>query len=136
MRRCDEAIEVRTGRVDEVEGPSLFLWRNKVWRVLDVHSRWIESSPWWESPGARAARGDVELGDVELGDVELGDVELGDAGAWSASSGGVAEPVGDLLGEREVWRVEAANGREASRGIYELDHSWGDGSWRLRAVLD
>ncbi|MEL4504142.1 DUF6504 family protein [Luteococcus sp. H138] len=97
MRRCDEAIEVRLGRVGDDEGPSQFLWRNKLWRVLTVQQRWIESGSWWEH-------------------------------AESGSD--------DLLREREVWRVEAAAGQYLSRGVYELDHAWADGSWRLRTVVD
>ena len=42
----------------------------------------------------------------------------------------------DLLCEQEVWRVEAACGRMFSRGVYELVHALGSGSWRLRAVVD
>lgn len=97
MRRCDDPIEVRLGRVGEDEGPGQFLWRNRLWRVLAVQQRWIESGSWWEQ----------------------------------AESGSE-----DLLREREVWRVEAANGRAGSRGVYELAHALADGSWRLRAVVD
>jgi hypothetical protein len=42
----------------------------------------------------------------------------------------------DLLGEEEVWRVVASPGAAARSGVYELAHSWGDGRWRLRAVMD
>ncbi|WP_420175741.1 DUF6504 family protein [Luteococcus sp. OSA5] len=115
MRRCDESIEVRTGHADRDDAPSLFLWRNRLWRVLEVQSRWVEATPWWEQAGVRAARGD--WGDGQEG-------------------GGLEAAVVDLEAESEVWRVEAADGRHASRGVYELAHHWGDGSWRLRAVVD
>ena len=112
MRRFDERIEVRLGRVGEQEGPSQFLWRNRLWRVLALQERWIESGAWWDSPRARAVRGDWTAGSPDEG---------ADA---------------DLLCEREVWRVEAANGRSFSRGIYELVNQLSDGSWQLRAVMD
>lgn len=120
MRRHDEPIEVRHGRIGagisdlpgettELEGPAQFLWRNRLWRVLGVQARWVESGPWWSGPEVRAARGE---------------------------SGGEALETGDLLCEQELWRVEAANGREGSRGVYELAHSWATDDWRLRAVVD
>lgn len=119
MRRWDEPIEVRRGCIGEgvagitsdVEGPSQFLWRDRLWRVLDVQSRWVESGAWWNAPAARAVRGDAP-DDLVLDD--------GD----------------DLLCETEVWRVEAASGRMFSRGVYELANALGDGTWRLRAVVD
>ncbi len=43
---------------------------------------------------------------------------------------------GDLLGEEEIWRVVASPGAAAGSGVYELAHSWGNGRWRLRAVMD
>jgi hypothetical protein len=49
----------------------------------------------------------------------------------------------DLLAEHELWRVLARPAARAGDladdevgGIYELDHAWGTGAWRLRAVLD
>lgn len=121
MRRHDDPIEVRHGRIgegilglegDQLEGPAQFLWRNRLWRVLGVQSRWIESGQWWTGPGVRAARGE-----------SLDEADEADGG-------------GDLLCEQEVWRVEAANGREGSRGVYELAHAWATDSWQLRAVVD
>lgn len=124
MRRYDEVIEVRQGRIGEgisgiepttVEGPAQFIWRDRLWRVLGVQARWVESGAWWAGPGVRAARGE----------------------SWEDE----AEPVGDLLCDQEVWRVEAANGRAGSRGVYELAHRWSgdvpaDDAWQLRAVVD
>ena len=122
MRRYDETIDVRSGRIGEgvrdlddellaayPEGPAQFVWRRRLWRVLGVQARWVESDAWWNGPAARAARGD----------------DADDA-----------DPEGDVLCEHEIWRVEAANGRDGSRGIYELAHAWSDGSWRLRGVSD
>ena len=135
MRRYDEPIDVRSGRIgggvsgldaDELaaypEGPAQFVWRSRLWRVLGVQHRWIESGAWWNGPAVKAARGD----DAVSGRT----VERPDGPGTSD------EDDGDLLREREVWRVEAANGREGSRGIYDLVHAWADGSWQLRAVID
>lgn len=41
----------------------------------------------------------------------------------------------DLLGEQEIWRVLAADGRSGHPGVYELAR-WGNGEWRLRTVVD
>lgn len=44
---------------------------------------------------------------------------------------------GDLLNEREVWRVEAAPGRVAdSRGVFDLAFDWSQGTWTLARCLD
>lgn len=47
---------------------------------------------------------------------------------------------GDLLGEREVWRVQAARrvgGRmRTDPAVVELAFCWAEGSWRLAGVLD
>ncbi|HOU92857.1 MAG TPA: DUF6504 family protein [Polyangiaceae bacterium] len=55
MRRYDEPIEVRAEPVagpagDEV-GPAQFVWRRRLWRVLEVENRWFETADWWTKPG-------------------------------------------------------------------------------------
>lgn len=110
MRRYDEAIEVRQGLVGDAEGPAQFLWRRKLWKVTELQTRWVETADWWNSGQARAARGDNTIVDDD--------------------------PDGDLLGETEVWRVVAADGRQGNTGVYELARSWGSGAWRLRTVVD
>jgi len=107
MRRYDEAIEVRPGLVGDHEGPERFRWRRRLWLVTEVQTRWVETADWWNSPQVRAARGDVD-----------------------AAEGG------DLLAEEEVWRVVATPGGAGESGVYELGHSWGSGTWRLRRVVD
>ncbi|HEY3548288.1 MAG TPA: DUF6504 family protein [Propionicimonas sp.] len=108
MRRYDEEIEVRTGLIGTQEGPAHFSWRRRIWRVSQVQTRWLETADWWRGAQVEAARGDGP--------------EVADAG--------------DLLGEEEIWRVVASPGAAARSGVYELAHSWGDGRWRLRAVMD
>lgn len=107
MRRYDETIDVRHGRVGSEEGPAQFLWRNKLWKVCDIQHRWSETADWWNGADVRAARG-----------------ESGNPGD------------GDLLVEQEIWRVVAADGRTGYRGVYELGHRWNDGQWVLRGVVD
>ena len=121
MRRRGDEIEVRLGRMDD---PAQFVWRQQLWRVLAIESRWIESGEWWTSSQVRQARGEewVSSGSSSERLVGSTDAEAGESG--------------DLLRESEVWRVEAANGMAGSRGVYELAHCVHDGAWRLRAVID
>ena len=57
MRRYDDPVEVRKGRIDDVEGPDQFLWRGKLWKVRAVLAHWVETGAWWQSAGARAVIG-------------------------------------------------------------------------------
>ena len=41
---------------------------------------------------------------------------------------------GDLLGERELWRVEA--GDNSNGGVFDLSFDWADGSWQLVGCVD
>lgn len=54
-----------------------------------------------------------------------------ETGPWWQSSG--ASP--DLLGERELWRVEAGIGVLAG-GVFDLSFSWSDGNWQLVGCVD
>lgn len=146
MRRWDEPVEVRRGRIGEGvagvgelgEGPAQFLWRNRLWRVLDVHARWVESGPWWDGPAARAARGEQPVARAARGGQPAGvapDPFEALAGPSTTFPGDVEGP-DDLLCEQEVWRIEAASGMRFSRGVYELANALADDTWRLRAVVD
>lgn len=84
--------------------PRQFIWRGRLLLVKEVQGRWSRATSWWKGPRVRAARGEE------------------------------VAPVGDLLNEREVWRVEAGNGRQ--RGVYELARTVDAEDWVLRAVLD
>lgn len=54
MRRYDEPIAVRSRvREDALDaglGPDQFVWRGRLWRVLDVERRWCETVDWWSDP--------------------------------------------------------------------------------------
>ncbi|HSN44002.1 MAG TPA: DUF6504 family protein [Propionibacteriaceae bacterium] len=147
MRRYDEPIEVRLGSQvgDRAEGPAQFLWRNRLWRVLEVQSRWVESSDWWNGPSVRAARGVEEDAGRAVRRFAHGEPERRDGVTPYADWGPINQRVqatphhdedADLLGEQEIWRVEASSGRHTSPGVYELAHSWGTGGWVLRSAVD
>jgi len=54
----------------------------------------------------------------------------------------VPRPVGDLLTEREMWRVEAGQGRavgpdgQDTGGVFDLAFDWADGRWQLVGCVD
>jgi hypothetical protein len=122
MRRYDDPVEVRKGSVSggpdgAEEGPEQFLWRGRLWKVRAVLAHWVETGPWWQSPGVRAVVGDDEPEEL-----------LEDAGG----------PVVDLMAEREMWRVEAGRGAAdgENHGVFDLSFSWSDGRWQLVGCAD
>ncbi len=123
MRRYDDPVETRMGQVSGTEGPEQFLWRGRLWKVRAVLAHWVETGPWWQSGGARAV---------------IGSDEPMAAGA-DRDAGGLR---GDLLGERELWRVEAGrgpgggDGAPDGGGVFELAFDWSDGRWALVGCAD
>ena len=85
-------------------------------------AHWVETGPWWQSTGARAVIGSEE------------------AAAESRTRG--PQSVGDLLTERELWRVEAGRGRLTpdgepdGGGVFDLSFDWADGRWTLVGCTD
>lgn len=127
MRRYADPVEVRQGPVGQgadqgVEGPQQFLWRGRLWKVRAVLAHWVETGPWWQAAGARAAIGSE------------------DATAETETRGRI--PLGDLLTERELWRVEAGRGRPTTDGepdgggVFDLAFDWADGRWTLVGCTD
>ena len=49
MRHYVEPVEVRSGTVSGIEGPTQFLWRHRLYLVRDVLGFWVESSSWWRA---------------------------------------------------------------------------------------
>jgi len=122
MRRYDDPVEVRRGMVGdplsgtELEGPEQFLWHGRLWKVRDVIAHWVETGPWWQSSGVRAV--------------------IGSDDAEFVTDPRGPDPRGaDLLGERELWRVEAGVG-PASSGVFDLAFDWSDGHWQLVGCVD
>ena len=135
MRRYADPVEVRPGLLDgteglgAAEGPQQFLWRGRLWKVRAVLAHWVETGPWWQSTGARAAVGDDTAGPES-----------------SAATPGPI-PLGDLLSERELWRVEAGRPRPPAltpdgevdggiTGVFDLSFDWADGCWTLVGCTD
>jgi hypothetical protein len=110
MRRYDDPVEVRKGAEDD---PEQFLWRGKLWKVRAVLAHWVETGSWWQSADARAVIGSDDTGDDSAGDRPSG---------------------ADLLGERELWRVEA--GDSGGGGVFDLSFDWSNGSWQLVGCVD
>ena len=44
--------------------------------------------------------------------------------------------MGDLLVERELWRVEAGRGGPDVGGVFDLSFDWTDGRWQLVGCAD
>ena len=141
MRRYADPVEVRQGPLDDdarglgaqgaTEGPQQFLWRGRLWKVRAVLAHWVETGPWWQSAGARAVIG------------------AEDAAAEAAEPGRIPQRsfLGDLLEERELWRVEAGRPRPPAitpdadiesgiSGVFDLSFDWGDGRWTLVGCTD
>jgi hypothetical protein len=131
MRRYDDPVETRMGLVSGVEGPEQFLWRGRLWKVRAVVAHWVETGPWWQSGGARAVIGSDEPVAADRRPADL----------CSA----------DLLGERELWRVEAGrgpgrpvaadldgavDGAVDGGGVFDLAFDWSDGRWALVGCAD
>ena len=141
MRRYDDPVETRMGQVSGMEGPEQFLWRGRLWKVRAVLAHWVETGPWWQSGGARAVIGsDEPAHDPALHTAEGATRTVG-ADLCSA----------DLLGERELWRVEAGRGPGPAvgpdgevpgggagdgGGVFELAFDWSDGRWALVGCAD
>ena len=141
MRRYADPVEVRQGPVDQgaTEGPQQFLWRGRLWKVRAVLAHWVETGPWWQATGARAVIGSEEAAAETDDSVDripqrlfLGDL-LTERGPT---------PIGDLLTERELWRVEAGRGRPMpdgepdGGGVFDLAFDWADGRWTLVGCTD
>jgi hypothetical protein len=131
MRRYDDPVETRMGQVSGVEGPEQFLWRGRLWKVRSVLAHWVETGPWWQSGSARAV----------IGSDEPATPATGAAGDRRSSLSG---PPADLLGERELWRVEAGRGPVGGAGdgtgdgggVFDLAFDWSDGRWALVGCAD
>ena len=131
MRRYEDPVEVRRGPVDSMpepgsddRAPAQFLWRGRLWKVRAVLAHWVETGPWWSSPGVRAVIGSPEEQACE-------------------DEQAVPRPLGDLLTERELWRVEAGHGRDVgpdgeadTGGVFDLAFDWADGRWQLVGCVD
>ena len=109
-----ETVDVRLRSEELQPNPSTFRWRGHTYVVASVLSHWRERSAWWASAAAHAVHGDR----VDL-EGRLGPEPGGMRGAEPDSDGfRPVHPV--LLGEREVWRVEARRAAWSGLGVYDL----------------
>lgn len=123
MRRYNEQIQVDARRVSMpstavavgapttvLTGPPVrFRWRGHLWRVDEIHEHWVSTAEWWDSPAARALRGEETADDRNAPDPDLHD-------------------------SRETWRVSAV-GEETRRGLScDLVHV--GGRWFLDTLVD
>jgi hypothetical protein len=118
VRRYDEVIDVRRGLVSGQEAPAQFLWRDRLWVVRDILAHWVETGAWWEQPGVG---------------VLFGGPGASEEATPSAADG--SDRSADLLGEKEVWRVEAMRPRSGA-GVFDLSFDWAFGQWRLVCCVD
>jgi hypothetical protein len=146
-RRYADPVEVQRHDAD----PAQFLWRGRLFLVRGVLARWTESGQWWRSAAAtRITNGEATAvpvaGAATAGNALAAEpprarptwAELTWSGA-AASLAAAGEPdpgpaVDD--GEREFWRVEAAAGRLAALGVYDLCFDWSRGAWFVVRALD
>lgn len=138
-RRCVEAVEVRRGD----EAPDQFLWRGRLYLVRAVLAHWMEAGGWWSSPAARPLfGGDDAAASAPAGELVV--TAIPSSPKWGQRAWGEPAPdVGASVravaiddGERECWRVEAAAGRSAETGVYELCFDWSVSGWTLTRILD
>lgn len=146
------------------DAPAQFLWRNRLYLVQGVLAHWIESGRWWHATLARAlssgesgqsgesgesgqsgesgstlptAPGGTSSAELVLGPIPASPKWA--QRAWGEPAPDVGVAVGPASvddGEREYWRVEAAAGRSAGSGVYDLCFDWASGGWTVARVLD
>jgi len=92
--------------------PAQFVWRGRLYLVRDVLAHWVELGTWWTLPRRATVPQGVDSGSVSGAGTSAA-LPDGERPARS-----VAADVGAV--EREVWRVEAAAGRSATSGVYDL----------------
>ena len=133
MRRYADAVEVRRGWVSGpapdagMEAPEQFLWRGRLWKVRSVLATWVETGAWW-------GRGADESAGPDSG---------GGSGTGSGGEARGGTAIGDLLTERELWRVEAGRAMPGTKdaggdisGVFDLSFDWSDGRWHLVGCTD
>lgn len=144
MRRYDDPVEVRTGdgqRSDLTPGsPEQFLWRGQLWQVRGVLAHWVETSEWWRTATARAVAGT----DEHQHERQQERSAVAHAGGAPRSADARWD---ELLGEREIWRVEARRpvpvpvpvrdaGAALGAGVFELARDATAGRWQLLGCTD
>jgi len=142
VRRYDDTVDVRLAQVaEECAGdpagssaarPDAFVWRDRLYVVRAVQTRWYERRAWWREAAAAALLG-LRGDDQQRA--------AGSSGAESGAGTAAGVPGAYLDGETEVWRVEAAAGRSGQVGVFDLARpvpasGAASSGWRLTRVAD
>lgn len=115
-----EPVEVRRGEGGgDGSAPQQFLWRGRLFMVRTVLDHWTESGTWCLAPVVRAG---------SAGFVTEADARPRVLAVLDAEQALVA--VGE---QRDFWLVEAAAGRHAAAGVYELSCDQASTQWALAA---
>ncbi|HET8614019.1 MAG TPA: DUF6504 family protein [Actinomycetales bacterium] len=150
VRRYDDTIDVRmqeasAGECQDARSPSsapaasqpaAFVWRDRLYVVQAVQTRWYERRAWWREAAAAALLG-LRGDEPRAGAEHTGRT----AAAASSRSTGVLDTASYLDGETEVWRVEASAGRSFPVGVFDLARPVSStgaaaGGWRLTRIAD
>lgn len=108
MRRYNEQIHVALTTAPTLGSPVRFRWRGREWQVTEIHEHWVTTADWWDSPAARALRGEEVASDQRVMDPDIYDTQ-------------------------ETWRVSATAGL-THRVSCDLVHA--RGQWYLDIVAD
>ena len=130
LRPGDDPVEVSLRPAPAGPVPEQFLWRGRLYVVLDVLARWTQSGGWWRGAAMTALTTGCEAPPVRRSV----------AGGQPAPAPGPPGSAGIDDDEQQWWRVEAASGRasasSAGAGVYDLCFSESAGRWSLARVLD
>lgn len=109
-------------RADE---PAHFLWQGRLYAVRSVRAHWFEQRGHDGSPGP-------------LGAIPVSATTLVAVGGDSPEQRPPLAPddSDSTDADRELWRVEAAAGRSAVPGVFDLCLAWPGGEWTLSPVTE
>lgn len=117
-------------RADE---PAHFLWQGRLYAVRAVRAHWFEPFP-VDGPDQQGMPREATGSELPAIPVKGGDdrtvVPARTRQDEPVPSSHTQQPAGD----RELWRVEAAAGRTARSGVFDLCVAWPTGMWTLTQV--
>ena len=148
-----DPVEVRTCTAPTGPVPEQFLWRGRLYLVLEVLASWTEAGGWWRGGAVGALTSGEDNRSVVLraarSETAPQTAPIPASPKWGQRAWGEPAPdVGAGVGpagvddrEQQWWRVEAASGRAAALssagpGVYDLCFAWSSSSWSLTRVLD
>lgn len=104
MRRYNEQVHVAVSAKPVAGAPARFRWRGVEWQVTEIHEHWVATADWWDSPAARALRGEEIVGDQRVADPDIYDTQE----TWrvSASAHHTRRVSCDLVQARGRWYLD------------------------------